>query len=523
MCKKICQLLFITSINLLFLGQVYGDAGLAKNQPVVKEITLTAIYFNKVALVDSFEFFPLYEEYLGARVQLLTLRKICNDITNHYRIKGYDFARCTLPPEGITEGIVKMHIVEGVIGAVRLEGDVEESDRLINSYIEQIALDEPLNDSQLRYVEQMLNAIPGITVNTYTRAMQDSQKLELIFDVKQLSFSGEVYANNRGSKVIGPVQAGLSLASYSLLGVHEYLRLHLLTTEETEELKFVEVNSSWPVGNEGSQLIVESSYANSRPGDLLGPAKIDIDFSTASLGWSKPLKITASDTLLLTAAIDYIRSEIDISGSHAALDDLYIVRLSLDYITNKTRHYTKTNISLSLGIKELNTTEVATNDPPDSFVSTGKEDFSAAKFDFFYRIILLKNLFLSNQIQGQYAFRDLPVSENIVFGGEVIGSAYDPAELFGDHGLGAKSRLSYQLENASITSTYTQFYIQYDIAKVWNNTLNVISSAASLATGLTIGSNVFYLDLQAAKPLTKTVLLEGNKDTRFFASARLFF
>ena len=508
---------------MLYLGQVYGDAGLAKNKPVVKEITLTAIYINKVALVDSFEFFPLYEEYLGAKVQLSTLRKICNDITNHYRIKGYDFARCTLPPEGITEGVVKMHIVEGVIGAVRLEGDVEENDRLINSYIEQIKLGKPLNDSQLHYVEQMLNAIPGITVNTYTRAMQDSQNLELVFDVKQVNYSGEVYANNRGSRVIGPVQAGLSLASYSLLGVHEYLRLHLLTTEETEELTFVEVNSSWPVGNEGSQLILESSYANSRPGDLLGPAEIAIDFSTASLGWSKPLKITVSDTLLLTAAVDYSRTETDISDRQAALDDLYKVSLSLDYITNKTRHYTKANITLNLGIKQLNTTEVATNDPAGSFVSTGKEDFSAAKFDFFYRVILLKNLFLSNQVQGQYAFRDLPVSENIVFGGEVIGSAYDPAELFGDHGLGGKSRLTYQLENAWITSGYTQFYIQYDIARVWNNTLNLIKSAASLATGFTIGSGDFYLDLQAAKPLTKKVLLEGNKDTRFFASARLFF
>ncbi len=61
------------------------------------------------------------------------------------------------------------------------------------------------------------------------------------------------------------------------------------------------------------------------------------------------------------------------------------------------------------------------------------------------KIYKTRNVFLSNQIQGQYAFLDLPVSEDIVFGGEIIGSAYDQAELFGDHGLGARTRLNYQL------------------------------------------------------------------------------
>lgn len=455
MCKKLPLLLFIVCVNILSVEQTYGVTDAVENKSVDK-FTLTAIYFNQIGLFDNLEFFPLYEKHLGARVQISTLKNICSNITNYYREKGYDFARCTLPFQKIKGGVVKMHIIEGVIGAVRLVGDVAENDSLIRAYVEQISLGELLDESQLHRIEKMLNAIPGISVKTYTRTIPNSQKLELIFDVKQRKFDGEIYANNRGSRIIGPVQLGLSLTSYSLLGAHEFLRFHLLTTEETEALNFVEINSAWPVGKEGSQLIAESSYAKSKPGDILAPSDGDVDVSTAILGWAKPLLITTEDTLLLTGVIDYFRSDTSFSGIRTALDDLYTVRVSLDYITNKVRYYTKSNITLSLGVKGLNTTEISTGNSANTFISTGKEDFSSASFDYFYRITLSNNLFLSNQIQGQYAFRDLPISENIIFGGEVIGSAYDPAELFGDHGIGGKSRLIYQLENSWMSASYTQ-------------------------------------------------------------------
>jgi len=523
MYKNKFQLLLIIFINILFSVPAISGVDSVTPPPVVKKITLTAIYFNQVDLVERIEIFALYEKYLGARIEVVTLNKICTDITNYYRHKGFDFAHCILPPQEIKDGVVKMRIVEGVIGAVSLVGDIDKDDGLLTSYIEHITLNKPLDRSQLYYVEQLINAVPGISVESYTRAIPDSQQLELVFDVNKISFNGEVYANNRGSRVLGPAQLAVSLTSFSMLDMHEYLRLYYLTTGDSEELKYVEINTFWPVGNEGSNLFIESSYANASPGDFLESADIDIDIATASIGWSKPVIISETDTLLLTGAIDYFESDTDLSGNLIAQDELYKVRLSLDYITNVTRHYTKTNLTFKQGIKNLNTSEIAVTDPAQNFVSTGREEFSAVSFDFYYRVMLNRNLFLSNQVQGQYAFRDLPVSEDIVFGGDIIGSAYDQAELFGDHGLGGKTRLSYQLENSWITMGYTQFYTQYDIARVWNETLDVRSSAASLATGITIGSNAFYLDLQAAQPLTKQVLLEGNKDTRFFANARLFF
>lgn len=521
--KKLFQLLFVVSINLLSFSSVVAGINTANKKTPVQEFTLTAINFNPVDLIDSFDLFPIYEKYLGTNVQIATLKNICGEITNHYQNNGYEFAYCTLPFQKIKEGVVNLYIVEGLIGSVRLVGDVAVNDRLLNSYLNHISLNQSLDEAQLKYVEQLFSLTPGLSVKTYTKAMKDSKSLELIFEVKQEYFNGEVYVNNRGSRVVGPSQVGLSLASYSLLGSHEFLKFHLFAADNADELEYLEINSVWPVGNAGSKILVDSSYGNSIPGDFLKDANIDIDVVTASLAWLMPLILTTTENLQLTSAIDYYRSETNASGSRTALDDLYKARLSLDYVVDSERYYVRSRLTYKHGLKNLNASKAVIASSGSNLVSTGREAFSAVNFDVLYRVALTRNLFLLNQVQGQYAFDDLPVVENIVFGGEVIGTAYDQAELFGDHGLGGRIRLSYQLTDAWLASGFTLFYTQYDVAKVWNKVLDEINSLASVAVGLTIGAGSFSLDLQVAKPLTEQVLLEGNQDVRYFASARLFF
>ncbi len=521
MCKKLGYCFILISVAALFTGPSYGAVNRLVTSGDSDEFTVTAVHFNKVGLINSFDFYPFYENYLGARVKATTLSEICEDIIRLYRERDFSSVGCTVLPQSDLSGEVKIHIVEGIVGSVRLTGDVDEFDGLMRSYVEHIPLDQPIATGQVNHVARMLNAIPGIRATSYITPMPGSQKLELVFDISMTRYLGEFYLNNRGSKVIGQVQAGLIVGANSLLGRHEYLGLHLFATKDSEELKYIEFDSAWPVGRDGSEILFKTSYADSNPGDFLAPLDISVDASAASLGWSIPLSLKVSDTLLLTSWLDYFRSDTRFSGSRVALDELYKVRFSLDYVTSHADEYTKTNITLTHGLSALNTTTIG--DGSNGLVSTGNDDFDAVKFDIYYSVVLSRNIQLLLQTQGQYAFTDLPVSEYIAFGGDVIGSAYDPAEFFGDHGLGGKSRLNYRLDHSLISSGYTQLYAQYDIVKVWNHSANLIQSGASLATGITMGSNSFNIDLQVAKPLTQPVLIEGDKDVRFFASLRTFF
>jgi len=503
-------------------GQVYGAAGYAKNITEDKKFTLTAIRFNQVGLIDSFEFYPIYEQFLGARVRVSTLKEICSEITQLYQEKGFSAAKCTIPAQNIKSGVVNIHIVEGLIGGVRLTGEVKENDRLLMSYINQIPLNQPLDETQLDHVVNLINTVAGVNVKAYTKSLPGTKKLDLVFDIKQTKYNGEVYVNNRGSKVIGQVQAGVSLASNSLLGMHESLRVHYQTVQDAEELKYIEFNSSWPVGDEGSKILVDTSYADSMPGNFLKSSNVDVNVTSGSIGWFRPLWLRRAETLAVTGQFDYFKSDTSFNDERAAFDELYKVKFSLDYLASNNFHYLKANITLTHGLSSLNKS-VDNTVVANTLTSTGNEDFSAFKFNLYYKTILFRKYIMTYQTQGQYAFTDLPVSEYIVFGGDMMGSAYDPAELFGDHGLGGMTRLTYQLQDSFFLSTYTQLFTQYDLVKVWNERIGENYSAVSAALGIVFGSNSFYADVQVTKPLTRTVALEGNKNARLFASLRVFF
>jgi len=479
----------------------------------VKSFTLTSIYFNKVALIESVELLPVYEAFLGARITLATLKDICNQITSFYHERGHRQAKCLIPAQTIRSGVVKMEIEEGIIDSVRLSGDVDGEETLLNDYLSHITPGQSLDTNELNYVRRLIAALPGTTVRVYTQPSPNTANLELIFEVQRVAYNGEVFVNNRGSKLVGPVQAGLTVSSHSLLGFNEMLQVSLVTAEQTDELKFLELRSSWPTTAAGSYLLLEASLADSVPGDFLAPSDVDVMVYAGRAGWSSPLLLSEKESLYASAWVDYFKSETDIGGTLITFDEIYKLKLSTVHSIDETRYSLLSSIEYSHGLSGLNTNAVNV----DGLVSLGNEDFDHIGYDVLYRVLLSSKILLTLHSKGQYAFSDLPVSEYITFGGEIMGSAYDPAEFFGDHGLGAKSRLGYLL------STYNQFYIQYDIVKVWNEALDFDSTGASLATGVTYGSPHYSMDFQIASPLTKDVFLEGDDDIRFFASLRYMF
>lgn len=315
------------------------------------------------------------------------------------------------------------------------------------------------------------------------------------------------------------MQAGLQLVAHSLLGQHEKMALHLLGSKDSEELKFVELNTVWPVGSAGSNILFDSSYTTSQPGDFLESLQIEVDAVTGRLGWNKPFLLSATSVFNVIGSIDYFKSDVFFSNVLIENNELYKVKLTFDYEVTGVNRYTQSSLSFSHGLPDLNTTVNVFN--PESV--KGKEDFESVRFNFLHSMPVLNNVILSFQTQGQYGFTDLPVSEYIAFGGEVFGSAYDPAEFLGNHGLGGRLRANYQFNNPLLSSGYTQIFIQYDAVKVWNDDADISLSGASSSIGLIVGTAAFHLDLQVAKPLTRPVFIEGSDDVRYFGTLRFFF
>jgi hemolysin activation/secretion protein len=136
---------------------------------------------------------------------------------------------------------------------------------------------------------------------------------------------------------------------------------------------------------------------------------------------------------------------------------------------------------------------------------------------------LIGNWSLLAAVTGQYGFTSLLASEQFGIGGVNFVRAYDPAELTGDSGVAGKLELQYGERSTDIGVDSYQFYGYYDAGRVWNHEALPGSYAAASATAAGIGARVKVTDqisgsVEIAKPLTRAVAAEGNRDPRVFFS-----
>ena len=125
-------------------------------------------------------------------------------------------------------------------------------------------------------------------------------------------------------------------------------------------------------------------------------------------------------------------------------------------------------------------------------------------------------------VNGQYAFSDLLAPELFAVGGEHFGRGYDPSEILSDHGVAGKVDLRYTHTWSGRRPMSLTPYGFVDAGRVWQRTTypGIESSQDIVSTGggvyLNIGTQVSgYIEI--AKPLTKDIWQERNREPRIFA------
>ncbi len=128
----------------------------------------------------------------------------------------------------------------------------------------------------------------------------------------------------------------------------------------------------------------------------------------------------------------------------------------------------------------------------------------------------------------QHSAQPLLAPERFSLGGLEFGRGYDPSELTGDHGAAFKTELQWGRAMDMFMVRDLQLYAFYDIGKVWELTYDPDfekkqQSLASAGAGLRANLNDFSLNMELAKPLTRTVATLGKKPWRKYVSLQYRF
>ena len=253
-----------------------------------KGVYLEHIEVTPSQILTKDEINDIIEEYTQTNVTFEQLTKIVNSINNLYAEKGYVTARAFLPEQEIDNETVKIVLVEGKVGEVK----VSDMKWTRPSYVEKrlnLKKGEIFNISNL---EQDLLTFNRYNENVQLKGSLEAGKENETTDIKvdaneKLPFHLSILADNQGRESIGKYRAGLMLQDDSLLGFRDKLTIGAYASRHSIT-PFADYNI--PVNKKDGRVGVSYSFGNSQvKNGAYSMFNIESKSHNASVYYSQPL------------------------------------------------------------------------------------------------------------------------------------------------------------------------------------------------------------------------------------------
>jgi len=263
------------------------------------KFNLTRLVIQGATVFKKKQFFHLYKNFLRKNISLHHIYLIADAITKKYRNAGYILTKAIVPPQEITDGVVRLDIMEGFIDRVRVKGRLQGPKKLMNAYRKRLLRSRPLQD------------------------------LTLILDNKP--FSAHAGVDNRGTKFNGPFQFFAGASENSQLGFYEKIGIQGVVTSNPEELYYFNLFYESPVSNEGTTFRLSGAFSQSKPGSSLEAFNVEGESHTFSFSLNHPFIRSRGENLRGQLGYTHRNTETDILGSLDSEDRLRILKLGMVY------------------------------------------------------------------------------------------------------------------------------------------------------------------------------------------------
>lgn len=417
-------------------------------------VAVRAFRFTGNAAVGADELTAPLADLTGRELSLAELQTAARSVTRLYRQRGYPLARAWLPQQEIVDGVVRIEVLEGRYGEVRINDQAGLRAPAL-APLQALRTGDAVRAGELERGLLLTRDLAGVDVRATLQPGASVGATDLLVDVLPgRRFTGAVEADNFGNRHTGEYRLSGRVDVNNLLGLGDQLSLRLLGSDEDQRygrLAWEGGGGQW--GTRFGVSHAQMRYELARDFAVLdahGRARID------SAWVSQPLVRGRDFSLALSVQFDAkrLRDEIDLFASR---DE----KRSRLWVT--TLHGNGADDWLGGGIGRAALTWSSGRldlDDPASRALDAVTARSAGHFDKFSlslaRLQRLAGPFsLYGQFEGQWARDNLDSSEKFVLGGAYGVRAYPQGEAAGDQGWLAKLELRYALAPAWQLSAFT--------------------------------------------------------------------
>ncbi|MDO9226818.1 MAG: ShlB/FhaC/HecB family hemolysin secretion/activation protein [Pseudomonadota bacterium] len=411
------------------------------------QVTVKSFGIEGASLIPVTDLTALLDDLLGRALTLRELEGAAQRITEHYRNRGW-FVRVYLPAQDVTEGQVRIRVIEGRLGGMKLEVPAAprvNPDFALGVVGNRLRIGEPLAAAELERGLLLVNDLPGIRVTGILEAGDVAGETRLRVKVEDTPLvTGDLGLNNQGLKTTGIGQATGGFALNDLDGRGDRLELRGLASEG---LASGLLRYGHPLGNDGARVELRASHLRYRLGDSFAALDARGQATTWGGDLHYPIRRSQNDNLNLTSSLERRESADDNLGIATRRHEIDSLRLGLtsDHIDAAWGGgYSQYSLMLTGG--DLDLSGVAADLASDQAGPRTQGRYNKLTVQFARLQRLFADLNLYAGLNAQWADGNLDSSEKHSLGGPHALRAYPVNEAAGDEGWLLKLELRKEIQ-----------------------------------------------------------------------------
>ena len=376
------------------------------------------------------------QKHVGKRLSFSDLEKVCDEISEAYRKRGYFLARAFIPPQEVKGGVVVIKIIEGRLGKVEVKGEKHYKARFIKKHFTP-ASNGVINYHKLLKTLLLLNEYPDLRVHATLMKGERPGTTDILLKVKDKKpVHFYLDYNDYGSRYVSRHRVGSTLVCSNVLLQGDSFAFRGVVGTPVEQMQFVRFDYNFPINSHHTKLGFHYTYLTYKVGkeyqilDLRGRSKI----FTADV--VHPAIRTRTTGLDLTLAFDYKQVRDYLLGMVTSDDELRILRFQADFNhLDALKGRTFVTFVGSWGIPDI-LAGSKRRDPRASRLGAGGS-FLKAGLEIQRIQQMPLETYLIFKLGGQLSWNNLPVSEQYSIGGEGSVRGFEASEYLGDSGYSA--------------------------------------------------------------------------------------
>jgi hemolysin activation/secretion protein len=459
--------------------------------PGGRQVLISSVQLSGNTAIDSTTLEGLLADAPGKKLDLAGLRELADRVGALYQQRGFLFARAYLPPQELSDGVLRIQVLEGEYGQVLAVSTDPSWAAQAEQFLSVFQPGAIISSAPLERATLILRDQPGVRVVSMMQPGSQVGSGDLEVEVTRAqTWAGSFGADNHGNRYSGRKRLQFNLDWNSPLRLGDQINLRSLVSDEKLWLGSLAYNT--PLGGNGLRGSVSYAHTDYQLGKEFASANATGTAKVSNLGLSYPLLRSNNANLKVSAAYQHKRLQDNKAGiSEGKSTDALVLGFDFDRRDGLGHGgITFGNLSMTPGRLKF----AGPQYPQDENHTLGR--FTKINLD----LIRLQNLSTSGlsfygRISAQMTDKNLDSSERITLGGASGVRSFPNGEATGDQGWMTQMELRYPVGDFVP-------YVLYDMGKIQINKMPSPQTATNSRTlsgaGLGVRAQVKGLELDAA-------------------------